>query len=222
MSKKTNKVYSKQNKTVIAVVLSAVLVIAAVWLLIIFAPSSTTVENNDTPVFIPENVVQEQIERTLSGLSEEEDKRNALDSLLEVLNILLDLYDGVMDPEEFVTGIGLHLIPLPNSITEYLRFSTEFTNDPDELAYRTLAAQSLAALALQLNQLAGIEEIIPLHDNSWREIFLDQELGIAFIPISTFSPTDGNLAINMVLVGERWQVLPYSLLNSFLLLNDGI
>lgn len=79
--------------------------------------------------------------------------------------------------------------------------------------------QILISYSIMIKQIQGLgedEAIEPLFDEESiaQNVLYDEEVGVAYVPLSTFAGEQAALTMEMVYVDGTWQVMPYSLMES--------
>jgi hypothetical protein len=154
----------------------------------------------------------EQGERTISGLSADEDRQAAVAATQVLLNSTLKLPEGV-ELDALLDEInGGDLTRIPAEVTTGIRFTDQFAESQDAQAgaYQTLYALSF----LVWNNAGGEGEIKPVTDTAWKSVLVDQEVGLAYVPLSIFTGTPSGFSLEMVYLDGKWQLSPYSLVEA--------
>lgn len=148
-------------------------------------------------------------ERSLTGKSTIEDKHAALDAAQELLNAS-NSYKGDLTVEERLKKIdaGDYSVADVDGMKRRIRFAGEFADDK-QLQHTTL--QALITLASHLKNAKG--KVEPVDDTMFNYVFLDGELGNAFVPVSAFTTAGSVFSLEMVYIDGKWKLAPYSLLD---------
>lgn len=122
------------------------------------------------------------------------------DSEEEYVEYLEALEDGELDE-------------VSETVVNSVRTTDLFDNEQSAItSYGILTTYSI--MIKQLHGLGEDESIEPLFDNESiaRNVLYDEEVGIAYVPLSLFAGEQALLTMEMVYVDGEWQVMPYSLL----------
>lgn len=199
-------VFTKKKFSItIAVVLLVILL--GFWGVYYFASNNSSTNTEETPSQTKETVEIEKVQRSISGESLEDDKKNALNSaqaILEASAISPDDKSIQERVEALDQGDGS---VVDSSLTEKMRFVGEFEDDK-ELQYTTY--QALITLSSYTNANGEIE---PISDTVWQQVHVDQEVGIAYVPISAFYGPGASFSLELVYTDGEWKMAPYSLLD---------
>lgn len=161
--------------------------------------------SENTPV-----VSVKTVDRSVSGKNVDTDQQDALRDVQALLSAA-DNYDGDLDVQGRLEALdaGDYSVADIDTMKKYIRFTGEFETDT-ELQNTTF--QALITLASLLKNSDGI--IAPVSDTMYRYVFLDSELGVAYVPINAFIGSSSIFSMEMVYVEDGWKLLPYSLLDS--------
>lgn len=198
------KVPTRDKKTFIIAILS----MAVVLLILLFgafvltnANKQVTTPNNSTTVT--------KVEKSLSGKSADDDKKDALEAAQSLLNAA-NTYEGDLTVKERLEKIDNsdYSVTDVDSMKKNIRFAGEFA---DDVALQNTTFQSLVTLSSYLTDENG--KISPTSDTMYNYVYLDTELGIAFVPVSIFTDGSSAFSLEMVYVDGAWKLSPYSLLD---------
>lgn len=205
----------KSDKKIIIIVASAlVFILALVWggVLLVngLAKDDAPVEQLPAPEETSsESASSEQIEKTVSGKTVDQDRQDALLAATEILN----LANGPADATEF----SEQLTKLDNGDTSFInpelegkiRFA-DIYNESDEL--KANVYQALITFSSLIKKATEAEEIKPSSDTLWKNVYVDSELGIAQIPMTIFMGNQASFAMEMVYIDGEWKLAPYTLI----------
>lgn len=149
----------------------------------------------------------EQVQRSLTGKSLEEDKKDVLSATQSILEASAISPDEKTVPERVEALDKGDMSVVDPSLTEKIRFVGEFKDD--EGLQRT-TYQALITLSTYTNEEGSIE---PISEEIWEQVHVDQEAGIAYVPISAFYGPGASFSIEMVFSDGEWKMAPYSLLD---------
>lgn len=196
-----------KNKTtfIIATVFALVLIIFAIILGFLFFGSGDEKEDNPPVEETSSSAVEvEQSERTLSGKTLEEDQQDAVKSAQDILNMSRDVNGDENTALEKIENKDYS--DLSEELKNKIRVG-EYGKDNTEL--EKTAYQSVVALGKQSDQ-----EFAPTTEDGWKDIYIDQDTGIAYVPLSIFSASDTPFYFEMVYYDGDWKLDPYSLVRT--------
>lgn len=163
-------------------------------------------DKNDT-ANTPPAVSTEQVDRTVSGKSADQDRQDAVKS---VETLLKQAYTTDGSYEDRVKAIEKgDTSSLTPEFTDSFRFTDAFGKDKSlqSVSYQSVIALSGAAFK-------SADDIKPVADQSWRSVYVDSEAGIAYVPMSIFTNTSIPFTFEMVYIDGEWKLAPYSLVQS--------
>lgn len=153
---------------------------------------------------LDENAPVEQSDRSLSGESAEKDRADAVQAAYEII-AEAQTVDG--DVEETLAAIDSgDRSGIPEGLYESIHMVDVFEQD-EEL--ENVAYQSVIAVSNLL-----IDGEVEILDGAEAQVYLDQETGIAEVPLLVFNGIDSNFTFTMVYVDDEWKLAPYSLIES--------
>lgn len=191
----------KDKLSLVIAVLSMVIVVLVV-LLVAFAVPKVNNSNDNTGTNVS------QVERSVSGKTKEEDQKDAMAAAQTLLDAAND-YDGKKTLEERLNAItdGDDSVADVKGMKSHIRFAGDFASDKE---LQTASIQSIITLASHLKNSDG--KVEPLSTGSYNYVFLDGEIGVAFVPVSVFTK-DSAFSLEMVYDRGEWKLAPYSLLD---------
>lgn len=199
-------VFTKKKFSItIAVVLLVILL--GFWGVYYFASNNSSTNTEETTSQTKETVEIEKVQRSISGESLEDDKKNALNSAQAILETSAISPDDKSIQERVEALDQGDDSVVDSSLTEKMRFVGEFEDDK-ELQYTTY--QALITLSSYTNANGEIE---PISDTVWQQVHVDQEVGIAYVPISAFYGPGASFSLELVYTDGEWKMAPYSLLD---------
>lgn len=186
----------------IGIILALIAVIAGFWGVYYFAG-----EDNPVEVKSEAKTSVEKVQQSVSGKSVEEDKKAALSSAQSILLNAGKSPDG-KNTEDRVMALDKGDTSVVNDeLKSKMRFKGNF--ETDEVLQNT-TYQSLIILSSYLEEPGKVE---PISEDVWEEVYLDQEAGIAFVPVSAFYGPGASFSFELVYTDGEWKLAPYSLLN---------
>lgn len=178
-------------------VISVITALIIVWTGVALNHSDKDVSKSDTST------------RSLTGKSVTQDRKDATAAVTELLNLAgktpnkmtaqqrltrLDSQDySVMDP-----GVASR-VHLPD-------------NAPAEL--RAQSYQALVTMDALLVARTKSATITPLAADGYQRVFVDQNAGTAFVPLSIYAGSQAAFSFEMTYLDGRWQLAPYSLVDA--------
>lgn len=193
------------SKKWIIVLISTVLFVAAgasvVVYLLMNGSTPSEVKNTDTSAI-------EQLDKTVSGKSAAEDKSD----VIEAAKALLEATETPSDVKEltaFLSDVESGKITPSEDLLSKIHFAGELNGDETVLntTYQTLI--SFAGFAKQNREDGKIEPVVEQPEGA---ITLDQELGIAYVPVSLFVKSDtgtNSFSMEFVYKDGEWLFAPY-------------
>lgn len=203
LSSDDDSIRIKKRALSFIVIIALILVSGGLWSVYFFAgrDSDDETETNNSTTTV------EQVEYSLSGKSSEEDKKDALVAAQSILSGVVEFPEGKTVEtvvEELEDG---DTSSINQDVIDQMRFRGEFEDDKD---LQTATYQSLIILSSYVSDDGSIE---PITDEVWSEVYLDQEAGIAFVPVSAFYAQGSAFSLELVYTDGEWKLAPYSLLN---------
>lgn len=191
----------KDKKTYIIAILSMIIIVLAI---VMGVTLSNKTPSDNSPTKQPIS----KVDKTLSGKTPEQDKEDALKAAQELL-ISANTYEGDLTVPERLAKMeeGSEGMTDTAGMNKRIRFAAEFETDK-ELQMTTY--QSLVTLASYLINDEGT--ITPMSGAS-NYIYLDSELGIAFVPVNAFALSANSFSLEMAYLDGEWKLAPYSLLS---------
>ena len=201
-------VFTKKKFSIIVAVL-LVVVLLGFWGTYYFSTSEneTTSGQDNTETVNNEEQKVEKVQRSLTGKTLEEDKKEALTAAQGILEA------SAISPDEKTVQERVEALDngdtsvVDTSLVEKMRFVGEFADD-EELQNTTY--QALITLSSYTNEDGTIS---PISENVWKQVHVDQEAGIAYVPISAFYGPGATFSLELVYTEDGWKMAPYSLLD---------
>lgn len=200
IARKTESEKKPNRFRVVAYVAVALIVLALAY----FAYSIYSGSVNESDSTLDENAPVEQSDRSLSGESAEQDRADAVQAAYEII-AEAQTVDG--DVEETLAAIDSgDRSGIPEGLYESIHMVDAFEQD-EEL--ENVAYQSVIAVSNLM-----IDGEVEILDGAEAQVYLDQETGIAEVPLLVFNGIDSNFTFTMVYVDDEWKLAPYSLIES--------
>lgn len=202
------KVARKKNlKKINAIVISAVVLV----LLLIWGTVAITNASNDSDTSGNSSKSTEKVEKSLSGKSIDDDRKDALAAATDILNTAAKSTDGKTF-EERVTALDEgDMTVVDPALESMIRFKDVFAESKD---MQTNTYQSVVTLATLIQQSNQTETIAPSSDTMWKNVYVDSETGTAFVPLAIYAGPSAGFSFEMVYVDGNWELAPYSLLDA--------
>lgn len=190
-----NSTPRRNNRVLILIVLSFVILIAAAFTIgRVTAPSVSQVNETTTT----------KVKKSLTGNSLEQDQKDSLKAAQTLLN------SGKTDTDY-------------KSVMSKIE-SGDFSSVPDEMSKGIYLSDSMdsegargstyqSIIALNNLMLKG-EDAKPSSEDAWKSVQLDAENGIAYVPLGVFTGKDVPFTFEMVYVDGEWKLAPFTLLQS--------
>lgn len=196
------------NVSFLVIGIVTLLIIAVIWIIVIYLKGSDSLESsNNMDTGINEPIVTPTIiERSLTGLTIDEDRKNVLLAAESLLNETLKLTDESMENQlEKLDNNDSSFIT--DNFIELIQFNDTFNESEDA---RITVYQSLIALTHTMNNANEIKVITPTNDLAFKNVFVDQEAGQAFVPIEVFTGQETFFSLEFVYVDNEWKFSPYT------------
>lgn len=196
---------NKVRNLSLMIIAGLIVVIVAIWSFVLLSNDDSSEPENKT------ETSTQQVERTVSGKTADEDRKDALAVVTDLLNISAESPTG----EPFNTRLeklnsGDRGVINPK-IEENIRFVDTFAESKD---LQTNVYQSLVTFATLIQQTTGQDKIAPLSVDMWKNVHVDSELGTAFVPLAAYAPQSAGFSFEMVYVDGEWKLSPYSIIDS--------
>lgn len=187
---------TKSRKRLITILSIALVILLGIGTFVAISIKNSNNENSG-------NSSISKTERTLSGKSIDEDRKDALKSTENLLTTALK-YKGKLTPEERAEKIADgDLSVIDPKIDELIRFTDVFNE-------KELKANVYQAL-IAITKFTAIEgKVVPVSNNAYQSVFVDQDAGVAYVPMSSFSDNGAVFSLEMVYVDNTWKLSPYS------------
>lgn len=178
-----------------------VLVIGAGFFAVSQSISANSAKTQEDPTAV------EQMDRTLSGKSLDEDRADALASataLLQATGATQDLEETEATVEKMDGG---DFSMLPEDFDSRVRYYDSYAGDE---AFKNEVRISVFTLAAYAKNAAKTDELAP-DAGRLSTVRVDQETGIAQVPLELYFGSSNLLSLEMVYVDGQWLLEPHSL-----------
>lgn len=190
-----------KKKHLAAVAIVAILFIALIWgAFFLLRSSNTSAEPSREETVVTET----RVEWGATGKTLEEDKEDAVAAVVELLNTF-----GESDQEPIDRLIALEgqdFSVVSDEAVALVRFPSTAPNGLKVSTYESLITLHTVLSAPYENG------EIPLPENPpYDRVYMDSQLGVAFVPVGVITGQDAIFSFEMVHVEGVWQLAPYSL-----------
>lgn len=203
----TRKVVLRSNRKFWSLAAIGLLIVAILSAWITYGVTKTS-ENSSSAA--PATSAQ-KVDRAVSGKTADEDRKAALSAATDVLNLSGNSPTGAKFEDRLNSLDAGDTKVIDPELTKTIRFTDVFL-DSDEMKNNTY--QSLITLSTLIRNSTGATEIAPTSDTMWKNVYVDSELGTAFVPLAIFAGPSSSFSMEMVYVDGSWKLAPYSLLDS--------
>lgn len=153
----------------------------------------------------------QKVDRAVTGKTADEDRKAALAAAADVLNLSGNSPTGAKFDERLKSLDTGDTKVIDPELTKLIRFKDIFA-DSAEMKNNTY--QSLITMSTLIRNATGSTEIKPTSDTMWKNVYVDSELGTAFVPLAIFAGPSSSFSMEMVYADGGWKLAPYSLLDS--------
>lgn len=178
-----------------------VLVIGAGFFTVSQSISSNSAKLQEDPTSV------DQMDRTLSGKSLDEDRADALaaaTALLQSAGATQDLEETEATVAKMDSG---DFSMLPEDFDSQVRYYDSYAKDE---AFKAEVRMSVFTLAAYAKNSAGVNELTP-DAGRLSTVRVDQETGIAQVPLELYFGSSNVLSLEMIYVDGQWLLEPHSL-----------
>lgn len=201
-------ILTKNKKNFIITLLSMALIVSLIAVVaLLFTEFSGSSKNATPDISSPTSVTA--VDRSVSGKDVSEDKADAVKAVEGLLSAA-NKYDGDLNVQDRLSKIekGDFSVTDVEGMKSNIRFAGEFKDDAD---LQKTTYQALVTLASYLGDSDGV---VSLEDKEMAQhVYVDSEVGIAFVPLNIFSNTSNAFSLEMVYMDGEWLMSPYSLLD---------
>lgn len=189
---------NRKNKVIIFSISAGLLAVILIWGGFFIGINSYNTNSSESST----------ITRTLSGKSLNDDKLDAVNAAAKILNLSKTNDSTKEELTKTLTKLSNgDTSSIPNELNSLIRFTDAFSKKKNQLA----TYQALTTISYYVIQETGNKTIEKLPEVSPDDIYLDQETGVAFVPVSVFSGK-GYFDMEMIYVDGQWKLSPYSLI----------
>lgn len=152
-------------------------------------------------------ITQEKVNRSLTGKSVEDDKKDALDSLTRLLNEASTNEGNYQDRARQIESGDYSSLP------EGWKDKVSAPTNQDKAS----AWEALIVLNANMKEFfKNNGELKPVSDSALNHVVVNQEAGVAHIPGSVFLGSDVPMSFDMVYVNGHWVLDPFNLVQDIL------
>lgn len=198
----------KPFPNVAAIVLAGLLVVAVTLLAFLMFVIGNE-KSDDTPIPAPTATVTEvsKVEKSLSGKTSDEDRKDALVAVQEILTLAADDMGTGLTPEARAEKIEDGDMSVLNLELEgKIRLIDVYTEE-------SLKNNVFQALIAVTKHVAVDGVVLPVSENAWQVVYVDPEVGIAYVPISVFHNSGAPFSLEMIYIDGSWKLSPYSFMD---------
>lgn len=181
------------------------LILATVGIVLAVQTSNNHKENAPAP---SSSTTVEKTQRSVTGKTADEDRKDALAAAQEVLNLAAQSPTNAT-PTERVNALGNGDESVINpELKNHMRFVDTFAENKN---LQINSYQALITLTTYLSK--DGQSIQPVSENSWKRVYVDSEAGSAYVPMGAFYDKGMVFSVEMVYTDGQWKLSPYSLLD---------
>lgn len=147
----------------------------------------------------------QKIVKSLSGKSLAEDRTDAINAVKDLMistNAPASIAEAAKSIEKLESG---DFSSFDDSFTNYVRYYDLYSENSDFQAEIAMSIYSMASLAKEANG-GSIEPDL----SQMSTVRVDQETGIAQVPIQIFTGNESPVAFQMIYVNDSWKLEPHS------------
>lgn len=205
ISRRTPPAKDNSLKKLIAICGSGIIALALVWG-IVLAVKQTSTPAPETGTTKIENV---KTQRSVTGKSLEEDKKAAVASLTNILQV------ADKSPTGVATAVRLQTLDKDDYSVIDPKLPTLMHYGPDSTAgMKTSTYQALVTLSSVVRDKNSDKTIRTVNEDAWTKAYGDPEIGVVFVPLSVYTGTGSAFSLEMIYVDGEWRLAPYSLLDA--------
>lgn len=209
MTQDTPKVEPQKKRSYLAIILIVLsLVAVGIAAALFFTNTDDSVEAPGEQETVAPSASREGVPSADTGRME---AVKATEDLLNSAYLEFDTEEEYMEAMEKIQTDGYDAV-LPEELSDRIHFVDIF--DGNEAA-EVVTYQTLLALSAQITMETG-EEVSLQYDEEQVEgnVLYDEEVGIAYVPVSAFAKGDVSFSLQMVYVDGEWKLAPYSIIES--------
>lgn len=103
---------------------------------------------------------------------------------------------------------------VPQAYRDQFRWVDFYEKDSEVIGAALVATLYIGEKAKEVAKAQGSDIIGPWSSNPERDVFLDKEMGIAFVPLGIYLGSQSGMSIELVAVDGKWKIAPYSLISA--------
>jgi len=152
------------------------------------------------------NESAKQAKKTVSGKSANQDRKDALEAAGEILTLAAKS-DKDMTPEERAEALDKgDTSVVDKSLSKRIRLADVYSEEDMKInVYQALIAMT--------KYIAVDGKVKPISEDSWQNVYVDSEIGVAYVPLTTFYENGTVFSFEMVYVDGEWKFAPYSFMD---------
>lgn len=151
----------------------------------------------------------EKVERSVSGESVEQDKKDALAAATEILNLSGKSPTGASAENRMKALDKGDTSVVDKSLPGLIQFSSQSEN-----GYKMATYQTLLTINNVVGEKMGKKLIAPVDSNAYQNVAVDQKIGTAYVPLDTYTKNGAAFSMAMVYVDGKWKLAPYTLIDA--------
>lgn len=167
--------------------------------------SSKDSENSNKDKETSQNEKTEKIKKSVTGKTANEDRKDALKAAQEILT-LASKSDGLTAEERADKIDEGDYSVIDEELPKKIRLADVYSEDD-------MKKNVYQALIAMTKYIAVDGEVKPVSDNSWQSVYVDSEVGIAYVPLTSFYDNGTVFSFEMVYVDGEWKFSPYSFMD---------
>lgn len=151
-----------------------------------------------------------KLQRSISGKSVEQDKKDALATATELLNLSGKSPTGASATDRMKALDKGDTSVLDKAVPGLIQFSSQ-----SEESYKIATYQTLVTLNTVISEKMGKKTLAPVDTaNAYQNVAVDQKIGTAYVPLSTYTSNGAAFSMAMVYVDGKWKLAPYTLIDA--------
>lgn len=147
--------------------------------------------------------------RSVTGNTVEQDKKDAVNRVTELLKAAAISPTGVDDGKRLEELDAGNMKVIDSSLLKLIHFGPEATEESKINTFQTLITISTIIKTSASN---GV--IAPYLEDSWKASYADPEIGTVFVPLDVYTGGGAYFSFEMVYVDGNWKLAPYSLVDA--------
>lgn len=147
-----------------------------------------------------------KVKKSVTGKTANEDRQDALKAAGEILTLAAKSEKG-MTPEERAEKIDKgDMSVVDKGLAEKIRLADVYSEEDMKVnVYQALIAMT--------KYIAVDGKVEPVSNNAWQSVYVDSEIGVAYVPLTTFYDNGTVFSFEMVYVDGEWKFSPYSFMD---------